>query len=185
MKRNSVIIALLLFILLFGISSTFSYCVSPKTVIVGETIKLSVNTSKKIKWSSSDTKIASINTNGKVTGKSGGKAIIKAKYGKKEKSFTVYVYVKYKEKTIKEKLNTIEFTTVKKMSDKIFKINPRTAVNQIMKARIGDTVEYEDKTVMIIDRSIHSFIVYDGTRIYEIPFNYLRTVKYEIITRYV
>ena len=56
-----------------------------KTVVyVGKTVQLKVKgTKKKPKWGSSNKKVAIVNNKGKVKGKKAGKAIIKAKVGKK------------------------------------------------------------------------------------------------------
>ena len=56
-----------------------------KTLNVKETFKLKVkNTKKKIKWSSSNKKVATVNSKGKVTAKKKGKATITAKVGGKK-----------------------------------------------------------------------------------------------------
>ena len=54
------------------------------TITVGKTLKLSVKKAKKVKWSSSNKKIATVNKKGLVTAKSAGNAIITAKVGKKK-----------------------------------------------------------------------------------------------------
>lgn len=54
------------------------------TIGVGDTYQLKVSgTSKKAKWSTSNKKVATVNKNGKVTGKKKGTATITAKIGKK------------------------------------------------------------------------------------------------------
>lgn len=56
------------------------------TVTLGKKIRLKISGAKKIKWSSSNKKVASVNTKGVVTGKKIGKATITAKcLGKKYK----------------------------------------------------------------------------------------------------
>ncbi|MFR8105646.1 Ig-like domain-containing protein [Eubacterium sp.] len=54
------------------------------TIYVGKTIKLKVkNNKKKVKWSTSNKKVAKVNKKGKVKGIKAGKATIIAKVGKK------------------------------------------------------------------------------------------------------
>ncbi len=54
------------------------------TIYVGKTIKLKVkNNKKKVKWSTSNKKVAKVNKKGKVKGIKAGKATITAKVGKK------------------------------------------------------------------------------------------------------
>ncbi|WP_026495567.1 Ig-like domain-containing protein [Butyrivibrio sp. WCD3002] len=61
----------------------------------GKTTKLKIKGSKKpVKWSSSNKKIATVDKNGVVKGKTGGKAIIKAKVGKKTYKCNVTVLCK-------------------------------------------------------------------------------------------
>ncbi len=63
-----------------------------KTLYVGATYTFKIkNTNKKIKWSSSNSKVASVNPKGKVTAKRAGLAEITAKYGKTTKKYTVKV----------------------------------------------------------------------------------------------
>lgn len=69
---------------------------SKLTLKVGQTKKLSVknlkkNQKKKLKWSSSKKKVASVNKNGKVTAKKKGTAKITAKVGKKKYTCKVTV----------------------------------------------------------------------------------------------
>lgn len=55
------------------------------TIYVGKTVKLKVkNTKKKVKWKSSNKKVATVSKKGKVKGKKPGKATITAKVGKKK-----------------------------------------------------------------------------------------------------
>ena len=67
-----------------------------KTLNVGETTTLKVyGTSSKIKWSSSNKSVASVNQKGKITAKSEGTAIIKAKVSKKTLKCTINVKSKF------------------------------------------------------------------------------------------
>lgn len=61
------------------------------TITVGKTLKLSVKKAKKVKWSSSNKKIATVNKKGIVTAKSVGNAVITAKVGKKKLKCSVIV----------------------------------------------------------------------------------------------
>lgn len=55
------------------------------TIYVGKTVQLKVkNNSKKVKWISSNKKVATVNVKGKVKGKKAGKATITAKVGNKK-----------------------------------------------------------------------------------------------------
>ena len=55
-----------------------------KTLKVGQTFQLKVSgTKQKVKWSSSDNTVATVNSVGKVTAKSAGTVVIKAKVEKK------------------------------------------------------------------------------------------------------
>jgi putative cell wall-binding protein len=61
-------------------------------LIKGEKITLSVDTSKSIKWSSSDKSIVTVSKKGVVTGKKSGTVTITAKYGKKKTECIVKVW---------------------------------------------------------------------------------------------
>lgn len=64
------------------------------TILVSKTVQLRVNgISGKVKWSSSNKKVASVTKNGKVTGKKAGKAKITAKVGKKKFTCSVKVNI--------------------------------------------------------------------------------------------
>lgn len=66
------------------------------TVTVGKSVTLKVkNTKKKVKWSTSNKKVATVSKKGKVTGKKAGKATITAKVGGKK--YTCKVTVKKKQ----------------------------------------------------------------------------------------
>lgn len=70
------------------------------TIRVGKTYKLKVkNNKKKVKWKTSNKKIASVSKKGKVKGKKPGKAIITAKIGKKKYKCRVTVKGKAKPQT--------------------------------------------------------------------------------------
>ncbi|MCM1498296.1 MAG: Ig-like domain-containing protein [Clostridium sp.] len=66
------------------------------TITVGKSVTLKVkNTKKKVKWSTSNRKVAAVSKKGKVTGKKAGKATITAKVGGKK--YTCKVTVKKKQ----------------------------------------------------------------------------------------
>ncbi len=73
---------------------------------IGKTYKLKVKgTSNKVKWSTSNKKIAKVSKNGVITAKKAGKAIIKAKVGKKTLKCKVSVLCRhhqFEEKIIKK-----------------------------------------------------------------------------------
>lgn len=60
-------------------SKKVTLCVGDKT-----TLRLTGAKAKKVKWSSSNKKVATVNRKGIVTAKKAGKAVITAKYGKKK-----------------------------------------------------------------------------------------------------
>lgn len=75
------------------------------TIYVGKTVQLKVNNNKKkVKWSTSNKKIAIVNKKGKVTGKKAGKVTITAKIGKKKYNCKVTV----KNKAVVEPTNVPE-----------------------------------------------------------------------------
>lgn len=73
------------------------------TIYVGKTVTLKLkNNKKKVKWKTSNKKVATVSKSGKVKGKKAGKAVIKAKVGKK--SYKCKITVK---KSKKKKANVI------------------------------------------------------------------------------
>lgn len=61
------------------------------TLKVGQSKTLRVKTARKVKWSSSNKAIVSVNKKGKIVARRAGKAKITAKYGKKKAVFVVTV----------------------------------------------------------------------------------------------
>ena len=61
------------------------------TLKAGQTKTLSVKTASKVKWSSSNKAIVTVNKKGKIVARRAGKAKITAKYGKKKAVFVVTV----------------------------------------------------------------------------------------------
>ncbi len=95
MKQTKKILAVVLvFVLSLSLLPAVSVSAAPKkvklnktkaTIYVGETVTLKLkNNKKKVKWSTSNKKVASVTKKGKVTGKKEGKATITAKVGKKK-----------------------------------------------------------------------------------------------------
>ena len=70
-------------------------------IYVGKTVQLKVTGTNKVKWSSNDKSVASVNSKGKVTGKSAGTAVITARMQKKSYKCTVTV----KELTVADKID--------------------------------------------------------------------------------
>lgn len=91
MKRMKKIAAILLtFVIIVSLFSVQAEAAKVKlnktkaTIYVGKSITLKVKgTSKKVKWTSSNKKVATVSSKGKVTGKKKGTVKIKAKIGKK------------------------------------------------------------------------------------------------------
>jgi len=100
MKRMKKFIGILLFVLTFGLASTITIpqigtCVDVQaatvslnkrstSVYIGKTTQLKVkNYTGKIRWSSSNTSIATVSSTGKVKGKKAGTVTISARAGKK------------------------------------------------------------------------------------------------------
>ena len=85
------------------------------TIYVGKTVRLKLkNTKKKVKWSSSNKKIATVSKKGKVKGKKAGKVTITAKAGKKK--YKCKVTVK-KKTTPKPTTKPTEQLTTKPMEE--------------------------------------------------------------------
>lgn len=77
------------------------------TVYVGKTVTLKLkNNKKKVKWSTSNKKVATVTKKGKVKGKKAGKATITATVGKKKYKCKVIVKTNKKSKNIQETLPT-------------------------------------------------------------------------------
>ncbi|MBD9055729.1 MAG: leucine-rich repeat domain-containing protein [Eubacterium ventriosum] len=86
------------------------------TIYVGKTVQLKVNNNKKkVKWSTSNKKIATVTNKGKVKGKKAGKATITAKVGKKKYKCKVTVKKKMivKPTKVPETTKRIEQPTTK------------------------------------------------------------------------
>ncbi len=82
-----VVIALILTSTLVGVQAAKKVKInkSKATIKVGQTVQLKVkNTKKKVKWKTSNKKVATVSKKGKVKGKKVGKATITAKVGKKK-----------------------------------------------------------------------------------------------------
>ena len=99
--RKKIIIWMCLLTLIAGViaptaSAKVKLNTKKRTISVGETYKLKVSgTSKKVKWKSSNKKVAKVSKKGVVTGKKTGKATITAKVGKKKLKCKISVTVKF------------------------------------------------------------------------------------------
>lgn len=84
---------LLLVLLSSSVSAAPKISQKKASVAVGCTVKLKVTgTKNKVKWSSSNKKVATVSSKGVVTGKKAGTAVIKAKVKNKTLKCTVKVY---------------------------------------------------------------------------------------------
>ncbi len=102
------ILATMILLLLVPVEASAAAKISKKkiTILKGQTYKLKVKgTSKKVKWSSSKSSLASVNSSGVVKGKKAGTAVITAKVGKKK--FTCKVTVRQPVTSVKLKKTSI------------------------------------------------------------------------------
>lgn len=86
-QKAMVLLAICLICILLPVQTTYAKVkinAKEKKLYVGDTFTLKVNgTSKKIKWSSANKKIVSVNPKGKITAKGPGTTVVSAKYGSK------------------------------------------------------------------------------------------------------
>lgn len=104
-KILSVVLALVLSLSLLPVTSISAASKKVKlnktkaTIYVGKTVTLKLgNNKRKVKWSTSNKKVATVSKKGKVTGKKAGKTIITAKVGKKKYKCKITVKKKYNRK---------------------------------------------------------------------------------------
>lgn len=102
------------------------------TIYVGKTVTLKLkNNKKKIKWSSSNKKVATVTSKGKVKGKKVGKATITAKVGKKKYKCKVTVKKKVVKQTTPQTIpQPIEKTTTKPSEQSTTSKQEETTNNQ-------------------------------------------------------
>ena len=115
-KVSVIILALLVSLAMVMPVSAASVSLNRRSasVTVGKTVKLKVKgTRKKAKWSSSNSKIATVNKTGVVKGKKAGQVKITAKIGKKK--LTCKVNVKKAKSKAKTNTNTAQNTNVRKV----------------------------------------------------------------------
>ena len=102
-------------------SKKVSICVGDKT-----TLHLTGAKAKKVKWSSSNKKVAAVNQKGVVTAKKAGKAVITAKYGKKKykaKITVVKAATKVNKTTKKTTASTASGSTPTKVTNEFYNPN--------------------------------------------------------------
>lgn len=120
-KINKISVLLLVFVILIGILPVRAEAAKVKlnktkaTIYAGGSVKLKVSGKiSKAKWTTSNKKVATVNSKGKVTGKKAGKATITVKVGKKSYQCKVTVkapYLNSTKKTLKEgKTFTLKIT---------------------------------------------------------------------------
>lgn len=159
MKRAKKIIAILLALVLsISMIPTTSVSAAKKvklnktkaTIYVGKTVILKLkNNKKKIKWSSSNKKVATVTKKGKVKGKKAGKATITAKVGSK----------KYKCKiTVKDIINVKLPKTPFKVSS--YENGNLLATYKITKISYSYEKSYDDSGKYNI------YVYFDGQKIY-------------------
>lgn len=144
-------------------SSKVAISKTKATIWVGNYTTLKVNGTKdEVKWKSSNTKIATVNKSGKVTGVAAGKATITATVNKKDYKCTITVK---KESSIKA-LNTVVSDIKKnKNSDKICKVlsddNVTIPYNSITSYKLVDINWDGTKDLMVWATGVHYDDFYD------------------------
>lgn len=97
-----------------------------KTLYVGDTYKLKITgTNKKVKWSTTDKSIATVNANGKVKAKKKGTVTIKAKVGEK----TYKCKIKVKNNYVKAGKYKLTFGTYKSSLPKYEQFGGKYTIN--------------------------------------------------------
>lgn len=130
MKKSKRIFSLLLVILLIGLQGIFVFAEgeepsdsgTPKPVLaiiapsgrvtIGKTLSLSVNTEDPVKWSSSDTSVATVDKNGTVSGVKVGPVTITAETADSTENASVTIYVVRRNmpwRTLLEKHNILSY----------------------------------------------------------------------------
>lgn len=108
-------------------SKKVSLCVGDKT-----TLRLTGAKAKKVKWSSSNKKVAAVNRKGVITAKKAGKAVITAKYGKKKykaKITVVKAAAKANKSTKKTAASTATGSTPAKTTNEFYNPNNYVMAN--------------------------------------------------------
>lgn len=138
MKRKSIIVVITITVLalsLLGVQAAKKVKInkSKATIYVGNTISLKIkNNKKKVKWKSSNKKIASVSKKGKVKGKKVGKATIIAKVGKKK---------------LKCKVNVINTKNNKLPQPTESKVQPESTVVPVTTTESTAEIETSDEVV--------------------------------------
>ena len=117
------------------------------TVTAGYTVKLKVTgTNKKVKWSSSNTRIATVGRTGKVKGIKPGKATITAKVGKKKYRCAV---------TVKKASSVTEFTIVLNKDTATLRVGDTLQLKATLRPAVGADIVWssEDKSVATVSQT--------------------------------
>ena len=161
MRKNNILRIILLFIMvagfIFGMSSkTYAVSISKKSIIraIGTTYTLKVKgTKRKVKWSSSNKKIVTVDKKGNVTGIKKGTAIITAKAGSKKYRCTVKVVNPKINKT--SKLLIVGKTYNLKVTGTSSKITWSSSDNSIAKVNSKGVVTAKQKGLATIKAKVN------------------------------
>ena len=169
-----------------NVSST-SVSISKKsaTLKVGQKLTLTLKNANasKVKWSTSNRKIATVSSKGVVKAKKAGKATITAKYGSKK--FTCKVTVKNSSMTVKQAFNKVKNYLTQKGKYSDYGGNNRYAVTTSISG-FSYTLAYYTKSNMIAfyseyDTTGVSLFVYNGAKARSAFYRYGDNSDYEYL----
>lgn len=155
-------------------------------VYVGKTKTISLWLEGTTKWSSSNKKVATVTSNGKVTGVKSGTATITAKNGNDTYIYNVTVYIKRTEAEVKEIINNNLTGTPTEVSKKAFSANPKTLVSELRYLCIGDYIYINGEKDIIVNRTKFRVTIYNGSEKIVYSYNRLRAMgnSVKVYTRY-